>query len=253
MLKDKRYALYYLFTATIVAVLLAIEDLTETGGPTLGSIVLEFFTDIPLYFLLCMGLGGLSVMIIRQLNRRLPWEAQPFRRFIVEILIVLGLVGTFTLVGAAIVRRLELFPDKVDDDLTFELLSVIMFFISLFMIFAFHEFMNLNKDKKQLSQKASHFEAQHSISQYEALKNQVNPHFLFNSLNVLSSLIYKDTAMSDRFISKFAEVFRYVLELNSSALVPLKQELQFIDSYIFLQQIRYGNCLLVYFAGSCRT
>ena len=78
---------------------------------------------------------------------------------------------------------------------------------------------------------------------YEALKSQINPHFLFNSLNVLSSLIYQDTAKSDEFIKKFSEVFRYVLELNQEKLVKVKRELKFLDSYFFLQKIRYGDNL----------
>ena len=80
---------------------------------------------------------------------------------------------------------------------------------------------------------------------YEALKNQINPHFLFNSLNTLSSLIYQDTGKSDQFIKKFADVFRYVLELNQEQLVPVKREISFLDAYLFLQKFRYGEALLV--------
>ena len=77
------------------------------------------------------------------------------------------------------------------------------------------------------------------------MKNQVNPHFLFNSLNVLSTLIYKDIKIADQFIRQFSDVFRYVLELNTDELVPLKKELKFVDSYIFLQKTRYGKLLKV--------
>jgi len=111
------------------------------------------------------------------------------------------------------------------------------------MLFAFHEFINLSEDNELLSQEATELQKQNYITRYEALKNQINPHFLFNSLNVLSSLIYKDAILSDQFIRKFSEVFRYVLELNQEPLVPLKQELKFLESYIFLQKISYGECL----------
>jgi LytS/YehU family sensor histidine kinase len=87
---------------------------------------------------------------------------------------------------------------------------------------------------------------QHYLAKYEALKNQLNPHFLFNSLNALSSLIYRDTEKADMFIKKFSEVFRYVLELNKERLVPLKQELRFLESYLFLQKIRYDHQLVIY-------
>jgi len=76
--------------------------------------------------------------------------------------------------------------------------------------------------------------------QYESLKNQVNPHFLFNSLNVLTSLIERDSEASIKYVKQLSDVFRYVLDQNVRELVPIKTELEFIRSYIFLQQIRFG-------------
>lgn len=80
--------------------------------------------------------------------------------------------------------------------------------------------------------------------QYETLKNQVNPHFLFNSLNVLTTLVENDTEKSVKFIKQLSEVYRYVLEQKDKELVNLGTEIRFIDSYIFLQQIRYGTNLI---------
>jgi Putative regulator of cell autolysis len=77
--------------------------------------------------------------------------------------------------------------------------------------------------------------------QYESLKNQVNPHFLFNSLNVLTSLIEKDTTASVKYVKQLSDVFRYVLDQNTRELVPLETELKFIESYNFLQHIRFGD------------
>lgn len=76
------------------------------------------------------------------------------------------------------------------------------------------------------------------VSQYEALKQQVNPHFLFNSLNTLSSLVSKDAALSERFISKFSSIYRYVLDKNNQDLVPLQEELDFVTNFFFLQKLR---------------
>jgi len=77
--------------------------------------------------------------------------------------------------------------------------------------------------------------------QYESLKNQVNPHFLFNSLNVLTSLIEKDKDASIKYVKQLSDVFRYVLDQNGRELVPITTELKFIESYRFLQQIRFGT------------
>lgn len=79
--------------------------------------------------------------------------------------------------------------------------------------------------------------------QYNALKNQVNPHFLFNSLNTLTTLVYKDPDLSAKFIKQLSEVYRYVLEHKDSELVSLDDEITFCNNYIYLQQIRHGDNL----------
>ncbi|KAF5083703.1 Histidine kinase [anaerobic digester metagenome] len=80
-------------------------------------------------------------------------------------------------------------------------------------------------------------------SQFEVLKQQMNPHFLFNSLNVLSSLISRDVNKSQQFIDEFSHIYRYVLETIEKPVVTLNRELGFVRSYMFLQQIRYGENL----------
>lgn len=77
--------------------------------------------------------------------------------------------------------------------------------------------------------------------QYESLKNQVNPHFLFNSLNILTSLIEKDKNTSIKYVKQLSDVFRYVLDQNVRELVPIENELKFIESYYYLQRIRFGE------------
>jgi len=76
------------------------------------------------------------------------------------------------------------------------------------------------------------------IFQYETLKNQVNPHFLFNSLNTLSSLVNQDVELSEKFIQKLSSIYRYVLENKDKELVTLSTELDFVKDYFFLQKIR---------------
>lgn len=82
-------------------------------------------------------------------------------------------------------------------------------------------------------------------TQYESLKNQVNPHFLFNSLNALSSLVYSDQDKAVDFIRKLSEVYRYVLDHQMDEVVSLKEELEFVESFIYLNKIRFGENLKV--------
>jgi hypothetical protein len=76
------------------------------------------------------------------------------------------------------------------------------------------------------------------IFQNETLKNQVNPHFLFNSLNTLSSLIATQPGTAEEFTHRLSSIYRYILENSSRDRVPLKVELAFIKDYFFLHQIR---------------
>lgn len=82
-------------------------------------------------------------------------------------------------------------------------------------------------------------------SQFEMLKSQVNPHFLFNSLNVLTSLISVEPELAEKFTGQLSKVYRYVLEHRSDDLVKLQTEMEFLQSYTFLLLIRFSDKLEV--------
>jgi two-component system LytT family sensor kinase len=82
-------------------------------------------------------------------------------------------------------------------------------------------------------------------SRLQGLKSQVNPHFLFNSLNSLSSLISEDEAEAEKFLNEMSKVYRYMLRNDEDQLVPLQTELAFIGSYVYLLKARYGEGLNV--------
>lgn len=81
----------------------------------------------------------------------------------------------------------------------------------------------------------------HLQTQFEGLKSQINPHFLFNSLNSLSSLIEEDTEKAERFVEEMSSVYRYLLRSNETQLVRLSEELMFVNSYFHLLSTRYGE------------
>lgn len=76
-----------------------------------------------------------------------------------------------------------------------------------------------------------------------SLRNQVNPHFLFNSMNTLMSIIPEDSKLATSFLQKLSNVYRYILDRTDDHLITLNEELKFIDSYIFLQKERFKNNL----------
>lgn len=80
-------------------------------------------------------------------------------------------------------------------------------------------------------------------AQIQLIKNQVNPHFLFNNLNVLSGMVIKNNPEANHFIEEFSKVYRYILNNQQKELVPLRSELEFIQPYIFLLDKRFGEGL----------
>lgn len=83
----------------------------------------------------------------------------------------------------------------------------------------------------------------HLKSQLDGLRNQVNPHFLFNSLNTLTSLVEEDKEAAQRYLQKMSKVFRYVLENREDDLISLSNELEFLTHYAFLLKERFQENL----------
>jgi len=81
-------------------------------------------------------------------------------------------------------------------------------------------------------------------AKYESLKNQVNPHFLFNSLNTLSGLVEQKPELATDFIKKLSDIYRYVLEQNDKELVSIKEEMKFVEDYVYLSKMRFGKGLI---------
>ncbi len=94
---------------------------------------------------------------------------------------------------------------------------------------------------EEMQVKAEQLEKENLLSQFSALKSQVNPHFLFNSLSILSSLVKKDPDLSEQFIDRLSRAYRYILEQRETDVVPLKSELEFLQAYTFLLQTRFEH------------
>jgi sensor histidine kinase YesM len=83
------------------------------------------------------------------------------------------------------------------------------------------------------------------IAKVESLKKQLDPHFLFNSLSVLSGLVYKNPELADKFITRLSQVYRYVIEHNDERTVPMTMEMNFVEAYCFLLNVRFFNKILL--------
>jgi two-component system, LytTR family, sensor kinase len=82
-------------------------------------------------------------------------------------------------------------------------------------------------------------------AQLQSIKNQINPHFLFNNLNVLSSMVMRENPEANQFIEEFSKVYRHVLNSQQRELIPLKEELEFIKPYLFLLEKRFPDSIFI--------
>jgi two-component system, LytTR family, sensor kinase len=128
--------------------------------------------------------------------------------------------------------------------LPMKLLMMFAFRINLFLNVLNVIYWYVNQlEKTQIE--AEKFKKISTQSQLQAVRNQVNPHFLFNNLSVLTALIPLDTNASVEFVGQFSKVYRYVLKSHEKELMELDTELDFIDSYLYLLKKRFGESLKI--------
>lgn len=116
----------------------------------------------------------------------------------------------------------------------------IMCLLSTFMGYIFL----LYKEQKKKEQEIEQLKVENLQSRYDALTNQINPHFFFNSLNGLTSLIRKkDNEITLTYVNKLSDVFRYILQSDKKGLVTLEEELEFVDAFRYMMEVRFANKL----------
>ncbi len=191
------------------------------------------------------------VLFLWELNRLAEAQLQHLgKKYFSKIhpLILLFLISTVNVAlacaGSLLILDLLLgLPVQLDYDHT-KLLLAFGFRVNLFLhcINAIVFFMNKLK-KAQLE--AEQLKKVSVEAQFEALRNQINPHFMFNCFNVLSTLVYKDADTSAKFIAQISNVYRYLLHSQERKVVTLQEELLFVESYLYLLQMRYGENLII--------
>lgn len=177
------------------------------------------------------------------LKYRLPLEEQTNRRLLYMIVCFVILSGIFLM---SVFQGYEWLPflrytfNEKGFIWAYVSLSIMNIFLTLVMegISRYNNWRDNLKETEQI--KKAYIQ-----SQLLGLKSQVNPHFLFNSLNTLSSLIAEDEKEAETFLNEMSKVYRYMLRGDDEQLVPLQTELKFIDSYIYLLDKRFGKSLQV--------
>lgn len=181
-----------------------------------------------------------DLFIIRYMNRHFPWSLKTFRR----ILIQSGFTLLIAIAGSSIITSFSHLIDPYKEGLSSVLIkNGLIFSVCNIIIMVILEAWIFFMESSESKRKTETLEKELSQIRFEVLKNQINPHFMFNSLNVLSGLIDKDPSKAQDFIDEFSRIYRYVIETIEKSLVLVKEELDFARSYMFLQQMRHGDQL----------
>lgn len=185
-----------------------------------------------------------STLLGNIIEKFFPWEKRPTRALVVTIASsIVYCTVAIVVVNILFYKYVWKYPILSDFSrillqmfvqLGVALLITTIFYVRQFFVFWRKAVVNEERYKREAL-----------ALQFETLKAQVNPHFLFNSLSVLSSLVEKDVAKSQLFIRQLSDIYRYVLEHKSKELVPLEKELSFAKSYIELHKIRHGENLVI--------
>lgn len=176
--------------------------------------------------------------IFIQTRRRFPLVAQTNQR----MAWLVALAVLYTLIACTIVNwGMDLYlPDQNQIQYT-ALQMYSASFIPTVTCLALYESVYYFRQLQAALLEAEQLKKENLQSQLETLKNQVNPHFLFNSLNTLSAIIPDDAELAVEFVQKLSNVYRYILEIREMQTVSLRDELSALRAYIFLMQIRFGT------------
>lgn len=173
------------------------------------------------------------------LDKKISWITSPNERIIAQIVTnllytILVLIISISVINYFKFGVFEVFNPKLREVF---IPTIIITFLVVMVDIANHFFTSW---KASLLEVEKH-KTESANAQLQNLKNQLNPHFLFNNLSVLTSLVYKNQDKAAEFINELAKVYRYVLDAKNAELVTLQEELDFLNHYLYLLKIRFED------------
>lgn len=172
------------------------------------------------------------------LNKFLAWKTFPAFRFFTQML--LGTISSLACLNASYLLVRDYYTTASADPAQLIVMNLYggAIILPLFSIYFGYQFL---KDWRRSEIESERLSKENARSQMMSLKNHLDPHFLFNNLNILSSLMDKDVELSKEYLDKFAEVYRIILKAEHSDLTLLEEEIKLLDSYVYLLKIRFGK------------
>jgi len=182
--------------------------------------------------------------IYRLLDKKYSWHDHLLKRAIYGSLAIIAYSATAYMVVQVLMFKLvvgSLPENPLSWGLRTSYVAILISFVVSLIVVAIAFFQNW----KHSLLVAERFKTEMLMYKYESLQNQINPHFLFNSFNVLSDLVYVDQKKAVDFISQLSQLFRYVLDSRDKELVSIKVELEFIEAYTYLLHTRFEDKLSI--------
>lgn len=212
--------------------------------PLLVGVALEFdfyriFLNVIIGFVNTVALWTGCRYILMQLWIKMPWQRYPYRHLVVEIVLITAYTFLVTGVLWLVFSRFTTSCFKDADFLNVFTASAI---ISLIISFV-HEGLYFFHQWKYSLVRSETLEKEYYVSQLETLKSQVNPHFLFNSLNTLIGLIEENREKAIGYVQKLSDFYRTIIQLRNQPLISVNEEKALILNYYDIQQQRYGRNL----------
>ena len=201
-------------------------------------------------FLVCMitmaATVEINIAVSRLLDRYLKWEEQPLQRAGLQLVTILGLTFILSVIAPRIYFWLAPLPPPLQGNRSWAMVkNDIIGMLSTLIGTGIYLAMSFFHHWKTKSLEAEQYKVAAAQAQIEALKAQLDPHFMFNSLNTLTELVEVNSSRSLDFLKNFGQVYRYVLQTREHESVTLQEELDFADSYLFLLKTRFGEAIQV--------
>lgn len=227
----------------IAIVIFIIERLVFQGN--FNTPINELFQIFGVHFMYAFVLSSINGYFFKYIGTKFSWEGASKKRLIIGAVgsVVLTMLGLTLLRFVTVVlisgKPLESFLNDPYAKNYYIFGLVVTLFASL--IFHAIFFYKALTEKKVAEQQIV---AKTETAKYESLKSQIDPHFLFNSLNVLTSLIGENPKLAEKFTTKLSKVYRYVLEQKSKDLIDLDEELLFAKTYMELLKMRFEDAVI---------
>jgi two-component system, LytTR family, sensor kinase len=233
--KRKFWIVYHvgmLFFSIVIAMIMKYRQLGNPIDPTVAvPLFVVFFSSVNIGYLAIYIVKKSEKLDHKQLSRRfLPILVGFYicAFLIADIAVTLGVFGWYLFKGLSFS---DFFSNLYKNELSFANRQFIVWLMICTIVFFFNLWSISVKRERALAEENLKY-------RYNTLKSQLNPHFLFNSLNTLSEIVYSDAKKADNYIQKLSGVYRYILENEEVDLVPLTDELRFVEEYFALQKER---------------